>query len=61
MVNVTMGENNVINIGRINPDIAVHCICFQSLTLINAAIEEDSLTGGSGNQMLASRHFPGSS
>ena len=61
MVNVTMSENNVINIGRIYPDIAVHCISIQSLALVNAAIEEDSLTGGSGNQMLASGHFPGSS
>lgn len=59
MVNVTMRQYNVVNLHGVNTGVAVHRIGLHAFTLINAAIEEDLLTGGSGNQMLASGNFAG--
>ncbi len=61
MVNMGMRENDAIEFGGIEAQIAVRCIGLHSFSLVHTTIEEDRMSGIGSNQMFATRYFAGGS
>ena len=59
MVDMGMGENDVINRVGIEAQVAVHGICFEAFALEHAAIEQDLLASCSGDEVFAACYFAG--
>ena len=61
MVNMGMGQDQVINIFWVKSQFPVKTICLKSLTLVHSTIKNYSFTLLSYNKMFTARNFSGSS
>ena len=59
MVDVGVGEDDVVDFLGVDHDVAVHGIGFETLALEHAAVQEDFLAVVGGDEVLTARHFLG--
>ena len=59
MVDMGMAENKVVDVGGIEPQVAIHGIGLQPFSLVHAAVKQYFQTIMCGYQMFATRHFAG--
>ena len=57
MVDMGVGEDEVVDFGRVEAEVAVHGVSLETLALVHATVEEDIESPLSGDEVLAARHL----